>query len=55
MSPESAASIRHLRVLAGASVEDEYGSDTWDAHRLGIAARRGRGIARFGVIWVRLS
>lgn len=53
---------RHLRprpeVLAGGgdAVEAEYASDTWHAATLGISARRGRDVARFGVIqqpWLR--
>jgi integrase len=45
-------------VLAGGggAVEAEYAKDTWDAAVLGITARRGRGVARFGVIrqaWLR--
>ena len=57
----SAGAARHLRarpeVLAGAGeVEAEYAKDTWDAARLGVPARRGRNLARFGVIaqpWLR--
>lgn len=58
MSPAASPLPRHLSLLAGAAVEDEYGYDTWDANRMGIPARRGRGIARFGVIsqdWLRES
>jgi len=52
----SSGAARHLRarhdVLAGGGdiVDAVYASDTWDATVLGIAARRGRGVARFGVI-----
>jgi integrase len=57
----SAGAARHLRprleLLSGVSAaEDEYAKDTWDAFRLGVPARRGRNIARFGVIeqvWLR--
>ncbi len=57
----SAGAARHLRarpeILAGAGeVEAEYAKDTWDAARLGVPARRGRNLARFGVIaqpWLR--
>jgi integrase len=57
----SAGAARHLRarpeVLAGADeVEAEYAKDIWDAARLGVPARRGRAVARFGVIhqpWLR--
>ncbi|MCA1674932.1 MAG: hypothetical protein LC799_23005, partial [Actinobacteria bacterium] len=57
----SAGAARHLRarpeVLAGAGeVEAEYAKDTWDAAQLGVPARRGRAVARFGVIhqpWLR--
>lgn len=47
---------RHLRprpeVLAGGgdAVEAEYAGDRWHAATLGIAARRGRDVARFGII-----
>ncbi len=43
-------------VVGEATVEAEYGRDTWDANRLGARARRN--IARFGVIpqrWLRQS
>ena len=58
----SSGAARHLRdrpeVLAGGggAVEAEYAKDTWDAAVLGITARRGRSVARFGVIqqdWLR--
>ena len=58
----SSGAARHLRprpeLLAGGgnAVEAEYASDTWDAFRLGVPARRGRNIARFSVIrqqWLR--
>lgn len=57
----SSGAARHLRprpeiLSGGGAVEAEYASDTWDAAKLGIAARRGRNIARFGVIgkaWLR--
>jgi len=42
----------------GDAVETEYARDTCDANRLGVRARRGRNIARFGVIpqpWLRQS
>ncbi len=40
----------------GDEVEAEYASDDWDARRLGVAVRRGRERAHFGVIhqrWLR--
>ena len=46
-------------MLAGgqaAGLDGEYASDHWDATRLGVAARRGRGAARFDTItqdWLR--
>ena len=52
----SSGAAHHLRarpeVLAGGGdiVDAAYASDTWDATVLGIATRRGRGIARFEVI-----
>jgi integrase len=52
----SSGAARHLRarpeVLAGGGdiVDLAYTSDTWDATVLGIPARRGRSVARFGVI-----
>jgi hypothetical protein len=58
----ASGAARHLRprpeVLDGGgdSVEAEYAKDTWDAFRLGVPARRGRNIARFGTIrqqWLR--
>jgi integrase len=58
----SAGAARHLRVrpeLAagrGGAVDAEYASDSWDAFTLGVSARRGRNIARFGSIeqaWLR--
>jgi integrase len=57
----SAGAARHLHarpaLLGGSSqIEEEYASDTWVADRLGIAVRRGRETARFGVIrqpWLR--
>jgi hypothetical protein len=57
----SAGAARHLRarseVLDGADeVEAEYAEDTRDAARLGVPARRGRNLARSGVIaqpWLR--
>ncbi|MCA1706118.1 MAG: tyrosine-type recombinase/integrase [Actinobacteria bacterium] len=57
----SAGAARRLRarpeVLTGAGeVDAEYAKDTWHAARLGVPARRGRDIARFGVIrqpWLR--
>lgn len=42
----------------GDAVEAEYACDEWEAGRLGVTARRGRNIARFGVIrqpWLRQS
>jgi len=47
-----------LRVAgsAAAVLDGEWASDHWDAGRLGIPARRGRGTARFGEIsqpWLR--
>lgn len=60
----SSGAARHLRprleVLTGSggAIEAEYAKDTWDAHVLGIAARRGRNIARFAPIeqeWLRDS
>jgi len=57
----ASGAARHLQarpeILAGgAEVETEYAKDTWEAPRLGIAVRRGREKARFGVIgqdWLR--
>ena len=58
----SSGAARHLRVRpelhfgGGDAVEAEYAKDTWDAAILGIAARRGRDMAHFGVIqqvWLR--
>ena len=58
----SSGAARHLRVRPGVVsgggdiVEAEYAKDIWDAVTLGIAVRRGRNIARFGVIhqvWLR--
>jgi integrase len=43
-------------VGGGDLVEAEYARDEWEAGRLGVPARRGRGIAHFGVIrqeWLR--
>lgn len=47
-----------LAAVAGRAVEidSEYASDHWDAARLGVPARRGRGAARFDTItqdWLR--
>jgi Phage integrase, N-terminal SAM-like domain len=47
-----------LRVVSGegAVLDGQWASDHWDAGRLGIPARRGRGTARFGGIsqpWLR--
>ncbi len=57
----TAGTARHLQarpeLLVGAGeVEAEYAKDTWDAQRLGVPSRRGRTLARFGVItqpWLR--
>jgi integrase len=58
----SSGAARHLRARpelllgGGDAVEAEYANDTWDAAILGIAARRGRNFAHFGVIhqvWLR--
>ena len=55
----TAAGARLRQVLAGgqaAGLDGEYASDHWDATRLGVAARRGRGAARFDTItqdWLR--
>jgi integrase len=55
----AAAGARLRQVLAGgqaAGLDGEYASDHWDATRLGVAARRGRGAARFDTItqdWLR--
>ncbi|HZT64219.1 MAG TPA: tyrosine-type recombinase/integrase [Acidimicrobiales bacterium] len=58
----AAGAARHLQrrpellAAVGESIEDEYARDTWDAWRLGVPARRGRNMARFGVIrqpWLR--
>ena len=48
----------NLRLVRGdgVGVEADYAGDHWDAGRLGIWARRGRGTARFGTItqpWLR--
>ena len=47
-----------LQVVSGeaAVLDGQWASDYWDAGRLGIPARRGRGTARFGGIgqqWLR--
>ena len=47
-----------LQVVSGegAALDGQWAADHWDAGRLGIAARRGRGTARFGGIsqpWLR--
>jgi hypothetical protein len=47
-----------LQVVSGegAVLDSQWASDHWDAGRLGIPARRGRGTARFGGIsqsWLR--
>jgi len=58
-SPAPAARSRSrptLTAVDGGAVETEYARDEWDAGRLGVAARRGRNIAHFGVIrqeWLR--
>ena len=58
----SSGAARHLQarpeVISGGGdiVEAEYAKDTWDAWTLGITARRGRNVVRFGVIeqvWLR--
>lgn len=57
----SSGAARHLQprptaLAGGGEAEIEYAKDTWDAPRLGIAVRRGREKARFGVIgqeWLR--
>jgi integrase len=53
MSPASEASraaALHLSVVAGTDVDGQWAADRWDAARLGIPARRGRGRARFDTI-----
>ncbi|MDP1819496.1 MAG: tyrosine-type recombinase/integrase [Acidimicrobiales bacterium] len=56
---EPAARSRARPIITGGigdEVEAEYGSDDWDARRLGVAVRRGRERAHFGVIhqrWLR--
>jgi integrase len=58
-SPVPAAQDRpRLQVVSGeaAVLDGQWASDYWDAGRLGIPARRGRGTARFGGIsqpWLR--
>ncbi|MFN2504043.1 MAG: tyrosine-type recombinase/integrase [Acidimicrobiales bacterium] len=58
-SPAPAARSRSrptLTAVDGGAVETEYARDDWEAGRLGVAARRGRNIAHFGVIrqeWLR--
>jgi integrase len=57
----SSGAARHLQPrpslwAGGGEAEAEYAKDTWEAPRLGIAVRRGREKARFGVIgqeWLR--
>ncbi|HYA53850.1 MAG TPA: phage integrase N-terminal SAM-like domain-containing protein [Streptosporangiaceae bacterium] len=54
----AAAGRPRLRVLAGeaAALDGEWAADRWNAARLGIPARRGRGNARFDQIsqpWLR--
>ena len=57
----SSGAARHLQprptaLAGGGEAEIEYAKDTWEAPRLGIAVRRGREKARFGVIgqeWLR--
>jgi integrase len=57
----SPAPARHerpqLKVISGeAALDGQWASDYWDAGRLGVPARRGRGTARFGEItqpWLR--
>jgi integrase len=61
MSPASGATratALHLSVVAarGTGLDGEWATDHWDAGRLGIATRRGRGSARFDTItqdWLR--
>ena len=58
-SPMPAGQDRpRLQVVSGqaAVLDGQWASDYWDAGRLGIPARRGRGTARFGGIgqpWLR--
>ena len=57
-SPAPAGRERpRLRAIGGeAALDGAWASDYWDASRLGIPARRGRGTARFGGItqpWLR--
>ncbi len=58
----SSGAARHLRprlgIVAGGgdAVEAEFANDRWDAFVLGVPARRGRNIARFGTLeqpWLR--
>ena len=57
----SSGAARHLQprptaLAGGGEAEIEYAKDTWEAPQLGIAVRRGREKARFGVIgqeWLR--
>jgi integrase len=61
MSPASAASRASALALSvvasqGTDLDGEWAADRWDASRLGIPARRGRGRARFDTItqdWLR--
>jgi integrase len=58
MSAAAASASPRPVLVAGqaAAVDGEYASDHWDAARLGVPARRGRGAARFDTItqdWLR--
>jgi len=58
MSAAGSASRRRPTIVAssGDAIEAEYARDEWEAGRLGIPARRGHGVAHFGVIrqrWLR--
>ena len=57
MSATNPAPAPRFRLLdGGGTIDAEYAKDEWDAHVLGVTARRGHSTARFGAIrqpWLR--